>query len=185
MAGSKSIHTTRLELVPATVPLLEADVQRSDYLATQLKASIPPDWPPSELAEVLPYFLQALQRDPDLDRWWMYYWVAKGSEEAPRALIGSGGFRGEPTEDGTVEIGYGVLASHQRRGYATEAVRAMAAHAFRERRVKRIVADTMTDNQASIHVLEKIGFRCIGEGAEAGTIRFELTRTRHAAPSSA
>jgi RimJ/RimL family protein N-acetyltransferase len=52
---------------------------------------------------------------------------------------------------------YAISPSHQRRGYATEAARALVQYAFQELRLGRIVATTDYDNVASIGVMRKIG----------------------------
>ena len=46
------------------------------------------------------------------------------------ALVGNGGFTGDPDDAGVVEIGYEIAPEHQNRGYATEAARAMIGYAF-------------------------------------------------------
>lgn len=40
----------------------------------------------------------------------------------------------------------------------------------------RVFADTAQDNQPSIRLLERLLFIRIGDGAEAGTLRFEIER---------
>ncbi|HOD66345.1 MAG TPA: GNAT family N-acetyltransferase [candidate division Zixibacteria bacterium] len=182
MRAGKSIATLRLELIPATPSLLAADVARSARLAEELGAVVPPDWPPSELAEVLPRLLSALERRPDLRGWWAYYWVASGEGRGPRTLIGSGGFHGRPDAEGCIEIGYGVLPDFQGRGYATEAVAALVAWALRHRTVTMVFANTGADNQPSIRLLERLGFLRAGIGAEPWTVRFEVDRRRFRRP---
>jgi len=61
----------------------------------------------------------------------------------------------------TTEFGlfYALAPAHHRRGYATEAARAMIDYAFRQLRLKRIVATTTYDNAASIGVMRKLGMR--------------------------
>mgnify|MGYP003694729629 CR=1 FL=1 len=93
-----------------------------------------------------------------------------------RTLIGSGGYKGPPSDDGVVEVGYGIVSDHRRRGYAVEATRGLIAKAFVEPKVNRVIAETLPELIPSIGVLTKCGFRLIGEGSEPGVIRFELTR---------
>jgi ribosomal-protein-alanine N-acetyltransferase len=59
------------------------------------------------------------------------------------------------------EVGlfYAVSPSHQRRGYASEAARAMIDYAFRELRLQRIVATTTDANTASIRVMQRAGMQ--------------------------
>jgi [ribosomal protein S5]-alanine N-acetyltransferase len=95
-----------------------------------------------------------------------------------RVLIGTAGYKGPPA-DGTVEVGYGIVTDHRRRGYASEAVRGLVARAFRVPGVRRIIAETLPELTASIGVLRKCGFELIGEGSEPGVIRFERTRAAY------
>jgi RimJ/RimL family protein N-acetyltransferase len=52
---------------------------------------------------------------------------------------------------------WAVSPAHQRRGYATEAARAVIAYAFAELGLARIVATTSYDNAPSIGVMRKVG----------------------------
>jgi [ribosomal protein S5]-alanine N-acetyltransferase len=56
-------------------------------------------------------------------------------------------------------LGYWLGAPFVRRGYMTEAVAAVATFAFEELRLHRLEAATMPNNAASIHVLERNGFK--------------------------
>jgi RimJ/RimL family protein N-acetyltransferase len=123
----------------------------------------------------LEFTLERLAEGPDQAGWWMYFVVLVESEEG-RTLVGSGGYKGPPSADGTVEVGYGIVSDHQRRGYASETVRALLHRAFALPQVHRAIAETLPELAPSIGVLNKCGFRLIGEGSEPGVIRFELTR---------
>jgi RimJ/RimL family protein N-acetyltransferase len=59
----------------------------------------------------------------------------------------------------TTEVGlfWTIDPLHRRRGYASEAARAMVDYAFTELRLKRITAMTEYDNPASQQVMRKIG----------------------------
>jgi len=59
------------------------------------------------------------------------------------------------------DIGYAYLARHSGKGYATEAARAVLAHARRELGHETILAITAPDNTPSQRVLEKIGLRFV------------------------
>ena len=79
------------------------------------------------------------------------------------AVIGSCGYKGPPDPGGVVEISYGTDSEHQRKGYATEAARALVAYAFGDSRVRVVRAHTVAKANASTRVLTKCGFRHIGE----------------------
>lgn len=76
------------------------------------------------------------------------------------------GFKGVPDSDGSIEIGYGINPAYHGHGYATEMVHAMVSWALGQPAVSRVTAETREDNQASIRVLEKVGFRRIGARLE-------------------
>jgi ribosomal-protein-alanine N-acetyltransferase len=82
--------------------------------------------------------------------------------------VGGIGFFGPP-QGGEVEIGYGIVPSRQRRGYATEAVRAMVADVIDLEGVQSVIATVDLDNAASIRVLEKSGMALSGRTAEQAT----------------
>jgi RimJ/RimL family protein N-acetyltransferase len=75
-----------------------------------------------------------------------------------KEAIGTIGFFGPPTSDGTVMIGYGLVDQAHGFGYATEALGALVAYAWARPEVSAIIADPDLDNIASQRVLEKCGF---------------------------
>lgn len=146
-------------------------------LATALGASVPATWPPEYLdAPSLTYTLERLAEGPENAGWWLHFVLLKRAG-SNRTLIGSGGYKGPPSADGTVEVGYGIVSDHRRRGYASEVTRGLVGRAFGVPAVKRAIAETLPELAPSIGVLEKCGFRLTGEGSEPGVIRFELKRT--------
>ena len=174
------IVTRRLDLVPATIPTLRAAIEDRARLGELLDAAVPDSWPPDLLDEgALQWTVDRLRegREP---HWQMYFVVLR--ESHARTLIGSSGFKGPPA-DGTVEVGYGIVPDHQRRGYATEAVRGLLGFAFSHAEVERVIAETLPELEPSRKVLAKTGFRFIGDGSQPGVIRYEITR--EAGPGSA
>ena len=115
-----------------------------------------------------------LKENPDAIGWTIWFITLRSEDKKKNKLIGNAGFKGKPGADGTVEIGYSILEPYQRNGYATEAVRSLIEWAFSVGDVNCIIAETLPDLLASIRVLEKNGFRFIGQGSEEGTIRYEL-----------
>lgn len=174
------IVTERLLLVPATPELTRAALAGSSALAASLRASVPDTWPPEYLdAPSLEYTLARLAEGPDNAGWWLHFILLKGVDSS-RILIGSGGYKGPPSSDGTVEVGYGIVSDRRRRGYASEATQGLLAHAFAMPTLRRAIAETLPELTPSIGVLRKCGFRLIGDGSEPGVIRFELTRAAYA-----
>jgi RimJ/RimL family protein N-acetyltransferase len=90
-------------------------------------------------------------------------------ERSNGEAVGTAGFFGPP-RDGVVEIGYGIVPSRRRRGYATEAARALIALALGQPGVSEIVAHAEPGNVASIRVLEKNALSYAGR--EGSLVRY-------------
>ena len=176
------ISTERLELVPATAELARAALEGPDALGTPLGSAVPSTWPPEYLDRAaFEFTLERLGEGPEQAGWWLHFVVRPGGP-AGRLLIGSAGYKGPPSPDGVVEIGYGIVRDQQRRGFASEAVRGLLRRAFADAAVRRVIAETLPELVGSIGVLSKCGFRLVGEGSEPGIIRYELTRAAYHAP---
>ena len=67
-------------------------------------------------------------------------------------------------EDGTWEIGYHIAKNFTGKGYATEAVKAFLSAMAKKLNIKEVYGICLTENTASIRVLEKCGFTQIYEG---------------------
>jgi RimJ/RimL family protein N-acetyltransferase len=80
----------------------------------------------------------------------------------PARVVGTGGFKGTPA-DSRVEIGFGVAETVRGRGIATSAVRQLLKVAFADPEVSEVLAETAVGNFASRRVVEKIGFRHVGQ----------------------
>ena len=59
---------------------------------------------------------------------------------------------------GVAELGYFIDPSEQGMGYASEAVEVFSEYAFNERRIAKLIAIVLANNEASIRVLSKNGF---------------------------
>jgi len=88
-------------------------------------------------------------------------------EKTTGLCVGGIGFKGGPTGDHVVEIGYGICTSRQGQGLITEAVERLCDLA-RVNGVLRVTAETDAANIASQRVLEKAGFT--RDSAESGSI---------------
>ncbi len=77
-------------------------------------------------------------------------------------LVGNAELDGVDLRRSHAELGYWVRTDRARRGYATEAARAMVAYAFATLRVHKVKADVAVGNHGSARVLEKLGFTLEG-----------------------
>jgi RimJ/RimL family protein N-acetyltransferase len=99
-------------------------------------------------------------------------------ERASGALIGDAGLH--RTVVGETELGYTLAKSAWGRGYATEAAGAWLQAAFGELAIDEVIALVEAPNRASVHVLEKVGFRRNGTRVAFGRehLLFRVSRSR-------
>jgi RimJ/RimL family protein N-acetyltransferase len=139
------IETEHLTLVLQSAANILAWV---DSLDAATRAEISPDW--------LERIHTASAPDPSTHSFAIVH-------RASGMTIGSCAYKGPPDTDKTVEIAYGVDSAYQRRGFATEAAQALVAYAMRSGQVRTVRAHTRPEGTASMRVLEKLGFICVGE----------------------
>src|SRR5262245_53346574 len=168
-ATALQIRTPRLLLVAGNAALSRAELEDRARFPALLGATVAPEWPPPLNDEnSMRWSLRFHETVPDGAGWGNWYFL-RVLPDGRRIAIGNGGFQGVPSADGEVEVGYSVLESQQRQGYAPEAVRALLAWAFAHPAVRKVRAHTLPELAPSIRVLEKCGFRLVGAGAEEGT----------------
>jgi GNAT superfamily N-acetyltransferase len=85
-------------------------------------------------------------------------------DKEDNVMVGDLCFKGEPNEEGEVEIGYGTYAQFQNKGYMTEALGAMINWAFSHEHVNAILAETHISNLSSQKIIMKNGFVKFREG---------------------
>ena len=170
--------TDRLELIPATLELCDAETAGRSALARVLGVSVPDEWPPPVFeADDLERVREQLRTEPASAEWTLHYVLERASSDGRAiTLVGIAGYVGPPTADGSLEIGYAIVAAYQRKGYATEAVAALLTRAFADQRVRRVIATTYQNLQPSIRVLQKTGFVATAPADARGLLRFERSR---------
>ncbi|MEP7098863.1 MAG: GNAT family protein [Burkholderiales bacterium] len=82
--------------------------------------------------------------------------------DGERIVVGSGGVKAPPLDDGEVEIGYGMAPAWQGKGLATRAARDLTDEALAHG-ASKVSAFTTPDNIASWKLLQRIGYRRDGE----------------------
>lgn len=147
------IETQNLTLIPCTATLLKAAIAGDEYLAAQLNVKVNSQWSEFGVNPLL-YVLNQLTGTGNEELWWTYFPVHKQDN----TLIGSCGYKGQPTADGVVELGYEIAPAYRNRGLATEMARALISNAFKDPRVNSIIAHTLGDENHSTRILTACGF---------------------------
>lgn len=169
------MKTKRLELIAGTSDLVRAQISDRERFALLLEARVArAREQEADHQETMENMAQALEKRPEQAGWWCWYFVLHNRVTRHRMLIGNGGFKGPPADDGTVEIGYSLLQPYRNRGYTAEAVKALVSWAFEHPEVARVIAEARPGNTASVRVLQKAGFNEVGPGSQRNHIRFEM-----------
>ena len=147
----------RLSLVDGNLELLTAAVAGGGALEALLGVSVADDW--AGFPEALPVLRASYTKNPDGHPLGSLFFF----EPKVRMLVGFGGFKGPPSADGVVEIGYAVAPAFRGKGLATDAVEQMVQRAFVDTTVRAVDAHTLGHANPSTRVLEKSGFQKIAE----------------------
>lgn len=169
------ILTSRLQLLSCTLQYFEALLQGKDVLGELLDIDIPEEW--TEYPEIILVAYDKLRNDPSMLGWFFYLVV----HQEDKRLIGAGGFKGRPDNQGTVEIGYEITPAYREQGYGTELTQALVRFAFNHSYVQKVVAHTEEEYNAAVKVLQKSGMHFVGEAPEQ-LWRWEITRAQYQWP---
>ncbi|MGD2141131.1 MAG: GNAT family protein [Burkholderiales bacterium] len=153
------IHTQRLRLFTCEQEHLAAIVADLPSLGDLLKVSIPEKWP--EHPQAYRHALELLKKEPmrAVGGWWLYLFV----DPALKSLVGSGGFKDVPDEDGAVEIGCEIAPAFRRQGLATEALYALTAYAFTRPAVNAVDAYSLPLKCPQSELFRGLGMKKVGE----------------------
>lgn len=147
----KTMYTDRLMIVPLTMDMIKSIINRDLVVITNLGFVLHEQWPSKDTLDLLRY----LYRSDLVDISGFEVWgIVK---KADGIIIGDIGFKGEPNDEGLIEIGYGLVADERQKGYGTEALNTMCKWAKDNVRVKGIIAESLIDNIPSNKMLQKVG----------------------------
>ncbi len=152
MDESMSIETSNLKLIPCDPEILKSAIEGNETLSIKINARVQDGWTEFGVG-ALQYSHDKLAENEEEAGWWTYFPIHKQDNQ----LIGSGGYKGKPL-DGTVEFGYEIAPAYRNRGLATEMAMGLIENAFKDERVKTIIAHTLGQENPSTRVLQKCGF---------------------------
>lgn len=97
---------------------------------------------------------------PGVGGQWMSYLIVC---DINSLAVGTCAFKTTPVPNGCVEIAYATFPNQRGRGFASAAASALTKLAFETYRISRVIARTLPERNASCRVLEKSGFRLLGD----------------------
>jgi [ribosomal protein S5]-alanine N-acetyltransferase len=157
MPPSLTIQTGRLRILPLSQSQLKMYTEPDHALERALNLDLFPRNVPEELKEAFERLI--LPNTADNSRNFLFSTVWTIIDKQQNRMVGDLCFKGEPNEQGEVEIGYGTYPDCQNRGYMTEAVGALSAWALQQPGVVAVLAETDNENVPSHRTLENNGYR--------------------------
>ena len=150
------IETKRMTLIPMTLDfVLDKMAGKESTIEKQGVKIDKESWKKSQVIDILPELKYNLMRNAEPDGYDAWLYILRESN----TVIGSGGFKGAPDENRTIDIGYEIYEEYRGNGYATEAARALIEWARKEGESIRITAGCDIGNIASAKVLRKACFK--------------------------
>jgi [ribosomal protein S5]-alanine N-acetyltransferase len=156
------IVSERLEL-PLLSPEQLDDLAAGDGSSTavDLNATISGDWVAATRRIASIRARQVRERPSDAP--WLLRPILLREGGGRRRAVGTLNFHAGPDESGMVEIGYGLMPDERGQGYAIEAVRAAFDWATRVHGIRHFRASISPDNERSLNLVRKLGFRQTGD----------------------
>lgn len=111
-------------------------------------------------------YLERMNRGVALGKW--IIWGLELKSEV--RLIGTISIWNFKKAEVSGELGYGLDFRYHKKGYMTEALKAIIDYSFNTLELKRLLAYTEIRNRSSIALLERCGFKKTGELEEKGII---------------
>jgi [ribosomal protein S5]-alanine N-acetyltransferase len=104
-----------------------------------------------------------LARIGDGAKWWPWWGCFLAMDPESRLVVGTCAFKGLPDADEAVEIAYFTFPVYEGRGYATAMAALLTSRAGAAPPARTVRAHTLPERNASVRILEKLGFAHLGE----------------------
>ncbi|RYG44125.1 MAG: N-acetyltransferase [Chitinophagaceae bacterium] len=166
------VETDRLLIAALDNPQLHLYIAANNKLEQELGLKVGDRVLSQDLREMIDQITVPAMREANENNYFFYtLWIV--IDKTRNRLVAELGFKGEPGEDGSIEIGYGTFPLSRGQGYMTEAVSGMIGWAKNFPDITSIKAETEEDNIPSIRVLQKAGF--IQTGKKGTMVTWKLT----------
>ena len=170
-----TLETPRLTLLACAIDHLERMLEGDDAFTVAYGLYTSPEY--IEPREALRYSIEPL-RNGMPPEWGTYMFIHRDDN----IVMGMGGFKGAPDEEGVVEVGYGIAPAYRDNGYAREAAEALVRFACSRPEVRTVRAHTLPEPNASTRILEHCGMTRVGEDVDPDVGRVWRWERRAEAP---
>lgn len=151
------IETSRLTLIPLTAHQLRLHIADTYRLEEELGLQIGHREVTEPLLSVITHMVIPQVENPATNSLFHTIWIAIDRQK--NQFVAEALFKGEPDETEAIEIGYGTYPALYQQGYTSEMVGGLLNWVQEQPGVRRVIAETDSENIASQKVLEKNHFR--------------------------
>jgi [ribosomal protein S5]-alanine N-acetyltransferase len=148
-----NIVTDRLIIIPMTYSMVCSVLNGNNKEYENLGVNLNGKWPLQDTFDILHFIKDKMKKNDEVNGFDIWMIVRKEG----MTVIGDAGFKGEPNENGEIEIGFGLIGDEQQKGYGYEVVSSLIKWASQKNKVKVIKADCLIDNIGSSKLLKKCG----------------------------
>lgn len=156
------MQTDRLILVPVSFEFASKILNHDIHVYEEYGITQTDEWPGGDIMDILPAVRDNLSSVPLPDGFGPWLFI----EKRENFIIGDGGFKGSPNVHGEIDLGFSIIGSKRRRGYACEAASALVKWGLSQSNVTAITADCLIANIASRNLLMKLGMTKVRQDEE-------------------
>ena len=163
------LETERLLLIPMSYDFVSRIIQDDSTVYLDLGLKKVDEWPEkADIKDILELVRDSLKEKSEPDGFDAWLFVNK----VDMSIVGDGGFKGNPDEEGNIDLGYAIIESQRQMGLAYEAASALLNWGLSQAGVNAVTADCLQDNVPSVKILSKLGMEEVKR--EDGMIYFRI-----------
>jgi len=148
------LRSERLLLIPYTLTICE-NILNGDFSdLDRLDLKKGSGWPDADVLDTLPRIIKNLSRVEGPTGFESWLVIKRDTGE----IIGDIGFKGFDDKSASCDIGYGIVETERRQGYAEEAARTLIQWAFSNDFLSCITAKCLLENVSSQNLLLRLNF---------------------------
>lgn len=167
------LETERLLLIPMNYDFVSRIIQGDSSVYLDLGLKKVDEWPEkADIKDILEFVRDSLKEKSEPDGFDAWLFVNK----VDMSIVGDGGFKGNPDEEGNIDLGYAIIEPQRQKGLAYEAASALLDWGLSREEVNAVTADCLQDNVPSMEILTKLGMEEVKK--EDGMIYYRIRKNK-------